>query len=235
MPPTALTKPDTNTRAITAFHLERALVEFIAQLFTDTYVLDNPAVNFLQQTGRFPKTGDPDTPPVSFDPTARSQTLVGKQPPRVVRGRVPRTVTGEIDPSQLPDFPSIAVQAIKAKVHQQDTHVTVRIYFHAYDENPASQGYQDLTNMVEVVAYALTSYGQAGIDKRFPIILPLEWEIPDGNIFPHYLGEMLTTWQLPSARPLPDLDNNMIPMEHIDVRLGEDSGLYDDLWQRNGS
>jgi hypothetical protein len=241
MPPIALTQPDNIPRAITAFHLEKSLVAFIAQLFTDTYVLDNPAVNFGQATGpAHPIVVDPDSV-TPYDPTARATSLKGKVPPRVIRGRVPRTVTGEIDGTQLPDFPSIIVQAIEGKVEQRETHVTVRIFLHAYDENPDSQGYQDLTNMIEVIAYALTSYGQAGIDSRFPIVLPLEWKIPDSNTFPHFIGEMHTTWQLPSARPLPDdepyatnpvgvesLGN--IPAEHIDVRVSEDPQLEDSLW-----
>jgi hypothetical protein len=231
MPPTALTKPDTNTRAITAFHLEKALVEFITQLFTDTYLLDNPAVNFGQATApAHPIVTDPDSV-TPYDPTGRATSLKGKVAPRVVRGRVPRTVTGEIDPNQLPDFPSITIQAIKAKVMQPETHVVVRIYFHSYDENPNSQGYQDLTNMIEVVAYALTSYGQGAIDARFPIILPLEWEIPDGNIFPHFMAEMHTTWKLPSARPLPDLGLfDIIPSEQMEVAVSEDPQLEANLW-----
>lgn len=230
MPPTAITNPQ-HTGAITAFHLEQALVTFIRQLFTDTYLLDNPAVNFGQATGpSHPIVVDPDSV-TPYDPTGRAISLLGKVPPQVVRGRVPRTVTGDIDGTQLPDFPSIIVQAIEGKVETNETHVKVRIFLHSYDENPDSQGYQDLTNMIEVVAYALTSYGQKGIDARFPIILPMEWQIPDSNAFPHFIGEMMTTWKLPSARPLPDpCGDSIIPMEHIDLRVSEDPQLVNKLW-----
>ena len=244
MPPTSLYQQDFGVRPHTAFDLERKLVEFIQQLFTNTYQLDNPAVNRLQPAG-FQELHDQPQPPlpthpivlpsVPFDPVGRAQTLLGKVPPQVVRGRVPRTVTGDLDPSQLPDFPSITVQAITGRVEKLETHVGVRIYFHAYDENPQSQGYQDLTNMIEVVSLALTSYGQKGINDAYPIVLPLEWKIPDEHYFPHYIGEMHTTWQLPSARPLPDYDDlfPMIPAEHIDLQASESPELEVNLW--NGS
>jgi hypothetical protein len=124
-----------------------------------------------------------------------------------------------LDPSQLPDYPSIVVQAIDGKVMTQSTHVTVRIFIHAYDENPDSQGYQDLTNMIETLAGYLTSWGQQAIDEAFPIILPIEWKIPDSNIFPHFIAEMTTTWELPSARPLPDPDNCITPMEAATIEV----------------
>jgi len=247
MPPTTLTKPDFGYRTHTAFHLEKKLAAFIKQLFTDTYALDNPAVNLHQpalaelhdQPPETPFAAHPIyTPPVSFDPTERAQTLIGKVPPQVVRGRVPRTVTGEIDAAQLPDFPSITLQAISGHVTKEETHVGVQIFFHAYDEDPKSQGYQDLTNMIEVVALALTSYGQKGIDDAYPIVLPLEWKIPEAQYFPHFIGEMHTTWQLPSARPLPDYDDlfPMVPAEHIDLRASESPQLETNLWPtRNGS
>jgi hypothetical protein len=229
MPPTTLSKPDLPSipRAISAFHLEGKLVEFIRQLFTDTYLLDNPKVNQYQTAqDEWHDLPQPDVPAhpivpptVPYDYTGRAQSLLGKVPPMIVRGRVPRTVTGEIDPNQLPDFPSIAVQVTEGKVETHETHVTVRIFFHAYDENPNSQGYQDVLTMTEVVAYALTSYGQKGIDNCYVIMLPFEWRIPEGITFPHFIGEMLTKWKLPSARPLPDYDTMLpIPAEHIDLR-----------------
>jgi hypothetical protein len=247
MPPTTLTQPDFGVRTHTAYHLEKKLCAFIQQLFTNTYQLDNPAVN-LQQTAfdemhdlpQVPKVAPLIyTPSVSYDPTQRAQTLQGKVPPQVVRGRVPRTVTGEIDPSKLPDFPSISVQVVHGHVEKLETHVGVQIYFHAYDEDPNSHGYQDLVNMIEVVALALTSYGQKGIDDAYVIVLPLDWKVPENTLFPHYIGEMTTTWQLPSARPLPDdepfwtnpvgvegLKN--IPAEHIDLEVSEST--ENNLW-----
>lgn len=237
MPPTTLTKPDFGYRTKSAFFLEKTLRDFIEQLFTNTYMLDNPAVNLQQPAwdenhdlAQEPKVNPLTfTPPVSYDPTERAQTLQGKVPPQVVRGRVPRTVTGEIDPSKLPDFPSIAVQAVSGHVSKDQTHVGVHIFFHAYDEDPNSHGYQDLINMIEVVAYAFTSYGQKGIDDAYVIVLPIEWKVPEDSLFPHYIGDMHTTWQLPSARPLPDMDTfGIVPAEHIDLRASAS-------WQQNGS
>jgi hypothetical protein len=177
----------------------------------------------------------PDGPIVSYDPTERAQTLTGKVPPQVFRGRVPRTVTGAVDFDKLPDFPSITVQSIEAKIEPLVTHVTVRIFFHAYDENPNSQGYLDVINMIEVVSQALTSYGQKGINDAYPIVMPIEWKLIEEHTFPHYIGEMITRWELPSARPLPDYDDlfPMIPAEHLDVVASESTTDFSALW--NGS
>jgi hypothetical protein len=51
MPPTTLYKQlDTGLRIHTAYDLENKLAAFITQLFTDTYLLDNPKVNFFQRS-----------------------------------------------------------------------------------------------------------------------------------------------------------------------------------------
>ena len=150
-------------------------------------------------------TVPPDGPLVSFDPTERAQTLTGKLAPQVFRGRVPRTVTGAINIDALPDFPSIVVQAIHAKVETLSTMVTVRMFFHVYDENQDSQGYQDVLNMMEKAAAALTSWGQGALNGAYPIVMPIEWKLHDEEgTFPHFVGEMTTVWELPSAAPLPD-------------------------------
>jgi len=215
--PEPVTPPsrDLGRRTQTAFDLELTLVGFLRNLFADHRDLDNPTVNLAQ----------PDVVP--FDFTERAQTLEQKLVPRVERGRIPRTLTGEIALDKLADVPNIIVQAIKAKVEITETIATVRILFSAYDENPNSQGYQDVLNMIETTARELTSYGQQAIDKAYPIVMPIEWQMIEADCFPHFVGEMTTTWELPSARPLPDADVfGIIPAEHIDVRFplfeGED-------------
>jgi hypothetical protein len=213
---------DLGRRVQTAFDLELTLVGFLRNLFVEQR-LDNPTLNLAQPSGE-PIVQplivhDPDQPPVSYNVTERAQTLALKVAPRVERGRIPRTVTGEIAIDRLPDCPNIIVQAMKAKIETDSTKVTVRIGFSAYDENPNSQGYQDVLNMIETAAIALTSYGQKGIDDAYPIILPIEWEMIDAECFPHFVGEMTTMWELPSARPLPDSETfGIIPAEHIDLR-----------------
>lgn len=208
MMPEPVTPPerDTGQRVHSAFDLEVTLVGFLTKLFGGMR-LDNPTLNLAQ----------PDI--VTFDPRERAQTLALKAVPRVCRGRVPRTVTGEIALDKLPDVPNVIVQAIKAKVEQPSTIVTVRILFSTYDENPDSSGYQDCLNLIEAAALALTSFGQQAIDKAYPIQLPLEWTLIEPDCFPHFVGEMTTTWELPSARPLPDPDLfGIVPAEHIELR-----------------
>jgi hypothetical protein len=223
--PQPLTSPDFGVRAASVNDLEITLVKFLQQLFADSYRLDNPTLNLAQSAAPLPEPRiyAPDEPPVSFDPEARAQTLYLKVPPRIERGRVPRTVTGEIAVDKLPDCPAIIVQTISARVLLADSHtskvVTVRIMVSAYDENPDSGGYQDVLNMIETMEIALTSYGLGAMDQRYPIQLPIEWKVIEPDTFPHFVGEMITNWVLPAARPMPDLLESIIPGEHIEMGL----------------
>lgn len=221
MMPEPVTPPETDTgrRAQSVYDLEETLVKFITRLFVESYRLDNPTLNLAQVTAPSPPiVTDPDQV-VPYDPTGRSQTLHLKVSPRVVRGRVPRTVTGEIALDKLPDCPAIIIQVVAAKVQNNETIATVRILVSAYDENPDGGGYQDVQNMIEAIALALTSFGQAGIDQSYPIIMPFEWKLVEADCFPHYVGEMTTEWELPSARPLPDSETfGIVPAEHIEFR-----------------
>jgi hypothetical protein len=197
------------------------LVAFIKQLFSEQR-LDNPTLNLAQQPGAFPKSYDPDQPPVSFDPTARAQTLALKVAPRVVRGQVPRSVTGEIAVDRLPDSPAIIVQAVSAHVFTEDSHnqktVTVRILVNAYDENPDSGGYQDCINMVESLEIALMQ--SRVLDESYPLVMPIDWKLIEADTFPHFIAEMTTQWQLPAGRPMPDIDSwLMAPGEGLEFSL----------------
>lgn len=226
MIPEPVTPPaeDFGRRAQSVYDLEETLARFLRKLFTDTYLLDNPTLNLAQATApTHPIVVDPDTV-VSYDPEERAQTLMLKVPPRIVRGRVPRTVTGEIAVDQLPDCPAIIVQAVSAKIELKDSHnqmlVTLRICVSAYDEHPNSGGYQDVLNMIEQMSAALTSFGQAGLDQAYPIVMPIEWKLVEPDCFPHFIGEMTTMWQLPAGRPLPDSETfGIVPAEHLDIRM----------------
>jgi hypothetical protein len=205
--PQPITSPDFGVRARSYYDLEKTLVAFIEQIFEDSYRLDNPAVNL----------GQPDETP--YDYTERAQSLVAKVPPQVLRGRIPRSVVGEIAADKLPNIPAVIVQATGATVETNETFATVRIIVSAYDENPDSQGYQDVTNMVEAIAIALTSFGQAAIDQAYPIVMPLEWKLDERDTFPHFVAEITTKWELPSGRPMPDLVESITPSEAVELGL----------------
>jgi hypothetical protein len=212
--PLPITSPDYGIRAHTAFDLEVTLVKFIKLLFDNALRLDNAGVNFAQPAD------------VPFDYTGRAQTLTGKVPPQVVRGRVPRTLTGELDVDKLPDVPAVIVQALGARIEIPQTTVSVRILANAYDENPDGGGYQDVLNMIEALAIALTSFGQGALDAAYPIVMPIEWKIVDANTFPHFIGELTTQWELPSARPLPDIDlAGFAPAEDLEFKLEHDASF----------
>lgn len=221
MQPEPVTPPseDFGRRAQSVYDLEETLVRFIDKLFSESYRLDNPTLNLAQATQPTPPVVTGADEQVTYDYTERAQTLYLKVPPRVVRGRVPRTVTGEIQVDKLPDCPAIIVQCVGAKVQNDETVATVKICVSAYDENPDSQGYQDVQNMVEALAIALTSFGQQGIDQAYPIIMPFEWKLNENDTFPHFIAEITSEWELPSGRPLPDSETfGIVPAEHIELR-----------------
>lgn len=223
MQPEPVTPPeqDFGRRAQSLYDLEETLVKFLTKLFIEDYRLDNPTLNLAQAsvTSQDPLPLPGPDEQVTYDYNQRAQTLMLKQPPRVERGRVPRTVTGEVSVDKLPDCPAILVQAVSAKVQNTETLVTVRILVNAYDENPDSGGYQDVQNMIEAIAIALTSFGQAGIDQAYPIVMPFEWKLNENDTFPHFIAEITTEWELPSGRPLPDSETfGIVPAEHIELR-----------------
>jgi hypothetical protein len=209
--PSPLFPRDAGIRTHSVNDLEITLVAFIKTIFANTYRLDNPTVN-LQQ---------PDVVP--FDYTQRAQSLVSKVAPQVVRGRVPRTVSGDINPDDLPNCPAIIVYAHSSEVRITDTIVTVKICVSAYDENPDGSGYQDVLNMIEALAIALTTFGQGAIDKAYPIVMPIEWTRLELHFDPHFIGEMTTKWQLPSGRPMPDFDHNDAPAELLGISMENDT------------
>jgi hypothetical protein len=229
--PEPVTPPerDTGFRAPSIYNLEVTLVRFIEKLF-GAFRLDNPTLNLSQATGPQPLepriVQDPDQPPVSYDPTTRAQTLALKVPPRVERGGIPKTVTGEIPVDKLPDCPAIIVQAISAKAEATVTLVRVRILVSCYDENPDASGDEDVQNILEMLTQALTTYGQRGIDLAYPIVMPIEWKLIEHDVFPHFLGELVTHFEMSSARPLPDPATGdfdpfvfgIVPAEQIELR-----------------
>jgi hypothetical protein len=204
MMPQPITSPDFHVRTRTPYDLEVTLVKFIRPI-VEAYRFDNPTVNLAQETEpEHPIVRDPDEPPVSYDPTERAQTLAEKQPPRVERGRIPRTVTGEIASDKLPDCPSVIVQVASARAEKDQTIITVKIYVCIYDENPNGGGYQDCLNVTEALVIPLTSFGQGALDKAYPLVMPIDWKLVEPDTFPHFISEITTDWQLPSGRPMPD-------------------------------
>lgn len=221
MTPEPVTPPDHDSgrRAQSVYDLEVTLVNFLYRVVTP-YRLDNPTLNLAQASITEPRPKE--IPYVPFDYTARAQTLDLKVPPRVERGRVPRTVTGEIAVDKLPDCPAIIVQAVAAKIGNTETIVTVRILVNAYDENPDGGGYQDVQNISEAIWIALTSYGQQAIDKAYPIVMPMEWKLIEADTFPHYIAELTSEWEMPSGRPLPDSEIfGIVPGEHLEMKVEE--------------
>jgi hypothetical protein len=77
--------------------------------------------------------------------------------------------------------------------------------------------------MIEKSSIVLTSWGQKSIDDAYPIVMPIDWHLNQTDTFPYFAGEMITHWQLPSARPLPDYDTFMgVPAERIDLNVSVD-------------
>ena len=176
-------------RALSVFWLERTLIKYLQDLLSGLR-LDNPEVNELQ----------PDQVPYDFK--ARSESLIGKVPPKVYRAQIPRTVTGVVDVARLPNVPAVILQAVSGTVATEpdSSNATVRILCNVYDENPEGTGGEDLLNLTEKIFLNLGSDGQDVIDRTAAIVMPITWLISE-ETFPHWVSEITTNWELPPLAP----------------------------------
>lgn len=195
---------------ITALMLERTLAAFIKRQL-EPYRLDNPQVNLVQ----------PDEVP--YDALERHRSLALKVPPTVVCGFLPKTVTGAIDPEKLPGYPFISVRATEGRADWRtatqgyDT-CTASILIGAYDENPDRSGYQDCLNMIGAIKFEFIRFRV--IDQSYSIIPPLTWALVEADLFPHFVAEMTTQWQLPLASHIEEVTKQTpwVPRDLADLR-----------------
>lgn len=180
----------TAPRMMNLWGAEVVLVDFLSDVFAD----------WRLHTSRIPF--QPDHP---FNPEDQSETdeWIGRKPPAVYRGFIPRNVTGVINAQMIPDYPSIVVQAKKTSdvfpSGNKESEITMHILFGAYDPNPNYRGYQDVLNMFEATRMAL--WKAQIIGETIGLREPFEFEMQD-DYFPHFFGLLVSTWTLPT----PDYD-----------------------------
>jgi hypothetical protein len=189
--------------ALTAFHLERTLVDFVRRI-VEPVRLDNVQVNLAKD--------------VSFDPKERASDMTLKIPPRVTVGFLPRTVTGAIDPERLPAYPFITIRALSGRVGYAEEICTVNFTIGVYDENPDRQGGQDCLNIIEAIHFDLMRFRV--IDNAFPLEPPIQWEMVDVDLFPHFLAVMTAQFKLPVPSHIEEVTTQTpwVPRDLRDLR-----------------
>lgn len=185
---------------MTELYLERTLARFIAR-HVETYRLGNVQESTFQEKpepGELePESETPEEPeerPDEFD------DLALKVPPKVIQGFAPKTVTGAVDTAKLPAYPFISVRALSGRQdwtgRTPQEIVTASIIIGTYDEATDRRAYQDCLILVGAIKLWLPRYRV--LDQTFSIVAPIAWEMSDADLFPHFIAEITTQWQLPT-------------------------------------
>lgn len=151
--------------------------------------------------------------------------------PRVYSGFIPRDEVGSIIPGDITVYPAIIVNARKGTQSEESEMVTVEIMVGAFDDTLDQQGFRDISNLVQRIKDRLRENDI--IRERFPIRMPLKWEINrklgaggQDNAYPYFFGEIQVLFELP------------VMMTQYDVTPGmgdTDPGRYNEFpipWDR---
>jgi hypothetical protein len=119
-------------------------------------------------------------------------------PPQVYRGFVGRDQVGALIPGDITKYPAVVVRA-KMGVQAVDYEdVTVELIIGTFDDSLDQQGYLDCMNIVERIKGRLRE--MSVIRTRFPIRLPLNWQINKAvNVGSYYFAEMQVDFHVPVA------------------------------------
>lgn len=115
--------------------------------------------------------------------------------------------------SERTDYPCVIPRVSKGQdganqgSRGKESIVHVTIFFGVYSEpievdgaKHNSGGY-DLINLMDHVRFALLQLGM--LDDRYMLRGPLEWEIPEEQPEPYWIGKMHTTWSTPTIHQAP--------------------------------
>lgn len=199
---------------MTELYLERTLARFIAR-HVETYRLGNVQESMFKEGEVDPEEPDEERPE-EFD------DLTLKVPPKVIQGFAPKTVTGELDTSKLPAYPFISVRALSGRQdwtgRTPQEVVTASIIVGTYDEDPDRRAYQDCLILVGAIKLWLPRYRV--LDQSFSIVAPLSWEMSDADLFPHFIAEITTQWQLPTPSHIEEVTTQTpyVPRDMRDLR-----------------
>jgi hypothetical protein len=106
----------------------------------------------------------------------------------------PQVVTGYLPPKKLteiPDYPFVIVRLAKGIDNQEGAMVTVKIIVGTYSED-AQNGWRDVANIIQRIWTEL--YKRRIIANKFRVEYPMEFEIPEEQPYPEWIGIMTITW-----------------------------------------
>jgi hypothetical protein len=182
--------PHGTVRLLSAYGIEQALVAAIKRLFAGR-ALDNEAIDYAP-----PEEVPPDGLP-------RIQSLTGKVAPSVYAGGIPLTVTGDIDPTEIPDYPAVIVSADNCEHDFEIGMLEVRILVGVWDRDKVRGGRVDCLLIVEDIVEALFAFQVTGEvaalvnANREPFAI--KWRMLPLTSFPYYFGEIIARFELPTS------------------------------------
>ena len=129
----------------------------------------------------------------------------GKVAPRVYSGFIPRDEVGSIIPGEITTYPAIIIGVKRGQQSWDSETVTVEVIIGCFDDSLDQQGYSDVVNLVQRLKERLRF--EDIIRERFPIRMPLQWEInrkasqagSGVNAYPYWFGEMQLTFEMEVA------------------------------------
>jgi hypothetical protein len=137
-----------------------------------------------------------------------NQETQAKIAPQVYAAFVPRDVVGDIIPGEINHYPAIVVRARQGVQSEKDyERVTVEILIGLFNDelDQGKAGNRDCLQLVERLKQRLRE--QSIIRQKFPIRMPLNWQIarkPKAaggaggyNTYPYFFGEIQVDFQVP--------------------------------------
>ncbi len=116
--------------------------------------------------------------------------------------KAPQVITGYLPPKKStpdPDYPFVIVRLSKGKDQQGSGGAVVRIIIGTYSED-SQNGWRDVANIIDRIWNELMK--KQVIGKKFKIEYPLDWDIPEEQPYPYWIGVMDTNWTVPHPVPL---------------------------------
>lgn len=109
------------------------------------------------------------------------------------------------DEEEKIDFPYIAARIVNGKDSAEDSQVMIELSFGVYSEATENDGKKhpdgayDLLNLMEFVRQAL--FNVRVINNRFAIEKQYEWDIPEEQPYPLWVGRARTLWSVQTVIP----------------------------------
>lgn len=89
-----------------------------------------------------------------------------------------------------PDYPFVVVRLLGGKDADEESIAAVRIYVGTTSEDMT--GYEDAVNIIIRIRNALLE--KRTLAGKYRLQLPLEWDIPEEQKYPQWIGLIDTTW-----------------------------------------